>query len=87
CPFAPVDVRQGDVLRHMETHRLKDKWVCCGTYLEDALQQGIVPRISEIRVYKGRQMVGGCFKAFSRRDSLKRHLENGRIGCLGDIVL
>lgn len=33
--------------------------------------------------FKGRLMIGGCMKTFSRRDSLKRHVDNPKFPCVG----
>ena len=34
-------------------------------------------------VFRDRLMIGGCMKTFSRRDSLKRHVDNPKSPCVG----
>jgi hypothetical protein len=34
--------------------------------------------------FRGRNMIGGCLRSFSRRDSLRRHLMSENAKCVGD---
>ena len=96
CPYVQVSHRKADLKRHIGTHTNSREaenalWVCCGVPLEDVLsgQYGI-EAIENMRTrmpfdFHGIPMVGGCRKAFSRGDALRRHLRK-RKGkrCLGD---
>jgi hypothetical protein len=31
----------------------------------------------------GQERIGGCMQTFSRRDALKRHLDNAHVVCVG----
>lgn len=85
CGYVQRNKRKPDFKRHLQTHNRgsqKDEpWVCCGV-LENSLD---APRMGTPTMYKGYRLVGGCFKVFSRRDALKRHLDNQNICCKGDM--
>lgn len=84
CRYVPPSSRRKmDVRRHFETHRSqlnKQRWVCCGVPVEHAAEYGIED-VSDAYEWRGYLMVGGCQDGFSRRDSLKRHLEKQK--CVG----
>ncbi|RPD66217.1 hypothetical protein L227DRAFT_136680 [Lentinus tigrinus ALCF2SS1-6] len=100
CPYVQVSHRKADLDRHIETHTSpreakKALWVCCGAPLWDVLagkysgrfpDKAIWDAIGEEPFYfQGFPMVGGCKKAFSREDALRRHLHRRReLCCLGD---
>ena len=86
CRYVPPSSqRKMDVRRHFETHRSmmnKERWVCCGVPVERAAEYGIED-VSGAYEWRGYRMVGGCQDGFSRRDSLKRHLERASNNCVG----
>ena len=95
CNHVQKNRRIPDLKRHIETHnrwRKPEKWVCCGVGVDKAhlydkrIKQGMSDdeRIEAgAYEFRGRLMIGGCMKTFSRRDALKRHLDNHRIPCIG----
>lgn len=85
CGYVQRNQRKPDFKRHLQTHTRsleKDKWVCCGVPEEYTGTSNIIKPI----MYEGRMMVGGCFKVFSRRDALKRHLDNKNTSCIGALA-
>ncbi|KAI0917321.1 hypothetical protein AcW1_007462 [Taiwanofungus camphoratus] len=87
CPYVQLNRRRPDLTRHIATHFSSadpGKWTCCGVPVERAAEYGVTD-ISNPYVYEGQLMVGGCQKTFSRRDALKRHLDNDNISCIGDV--
>jgi hypothetical protein len=87
CSWVQRNRRTPDLKRHIRTHTrlLKpSQWVCCGVPVEEAASYAIRSD-SESRLHDGRYVVGGCWKEFSRRDALKRHLDNSNIGCVGNL--
>lgn len=77
-----------DFKRHLKTHlRPDDKdqtqgWWCKGVLLEDAAEHGL-PKSLKPFLFADQWRVGGCERTFSRRDALKRHLDNENVGCVG----
>jgi hypothetical protein len=69
-----------------------DKWTCCGVGMERAhlygrgIEEGMTEE-EQIKagayMFRGRLMIGGCLKAFARRDALKRHVDNPNVRCVG----
>ncbi|KAI0358955.1 hypothetical protein OH77DRAFT_1362021, partial [Trametes cingulata] len=86
CGYAPPGRRKPDLDRHVRTHTASpDDWVCCGVPLRLAPEYGVrLEGEAEVLEYAGERMVGWCFKGFSRKDALTRHLRNAR-GCVGDV--
>lgn len=73
-----------DFERHVHTHIGTKDWWCKGVFLEDA--PAFYGRIAPDAVpyqFLGHQRIGGCEGYFSRRDALKRHLDNPNIPCIG----
>ncbi|KAF8842190.1 hypothetical protein BDN67DRAFT_1001828 [Paxillus ammoniavirescens] len=86
CKWVQRNHRTPDLKRHIRTHtRLQRpaQWVCCGVPLKDA-ENYVLPEDAKSLVWEGKTMVGGCGKEFSRRDALKRHLNNDHITCIGN---
>ncbi|KAH7885258.1 hypothetical protein F5I97DRAFT_1352376 [Phlebopus sp. FC_14] len=86
CKWVQRNHRSPDLKRHIETHtRLQRpaQWVCCGIPLKDAKRYNL-PKGAEPYAWDGQMMIGGCGKEFSRRDALKRHLDNEHITCVGN---
>ena len=88
CKWVQRNHRTPDLKRHIRTHtRLQRpaQWVCCGVPIEDAKNYNI-PASAEPYIWGGETMIGGCRKEFSRRDALKRHLDNDHISCIGNFA-
>lgn len=87
CPWVQHNKRTPDLKRHIRTHTRHAKpeqWVCCGVPLAQAAAFEVPPDAAHME-HRGQVMVGGCGKTFSRRDALKRHLDNDNIQCAGDL--
>lgn len=97
CEYIQDNHRVPDLKRHIETHdrwRRPDRWICCGVETDVAhlYREGITQGMSDEEytkagayLFRGRLMVGGCMKTFSRRDALKRHVDNPNIPCVGNM--
>jgi len=68
-----------------------EKWTCCGAGMEIArlYSKGIKEGMTEEEqieaggyLFRDRLVVGGCLKAFSRRNALSRHVDNPNISCV-----
>ena len=90
CPYVQRNRRSPDLKRHIKTHtRGVDvvDWVCCGVPVLNAIELGVpaaIVREAEVFEFDGMLMIGGCRKAFSRRDALSRHLQREKGECFGD---
>ncbi|PIL23010.1 hypothetical protein GSI_14317 [Ganoderma sinense ZZ0214-1] len=90
CPYVQRNRRSPDLKRHIKTHTRETEiadWVCCGVPVLDAIVLGVpAATVREARAFDfdGTLMLGGCRKAFSRRDALKRHLQREKGKCFGD---
>jgi hypothetical protein len=95
CDWVQENQRIPDLKRHIVTHgRCKEprKWVCCGVGIDRAhlYGKGVEEDMTEEEFLlvggywiRGRLMIGGCMQAFSRRDALKRHVDNPKLPCIG----
>jgi len=86
CNYVQRNRRMPDFKRHLQTHTRflePEKWICCGIPVAEATLDVIAS--SEPTNFGGETMVGGCWKVFSRRDALKRHLDNRNIPCKGNL--
>ncbi|TFY66437.1 hypothetical protein EVG20_g4645 [Dentipellis fragilis] len=81
CEWLQKNKRGPDLDRHMRSH-FASAWACHGVPAEDAELYG-VSHCEPVRV-NGVWMVGGCGLSFSRRDALKRHLNNTNMACVHD---
>ena len=86
--------RISDLRRHIESHNywrvdllrrcnggcssLRD-----GDFPQGATREGLIE--AGAYMFDGRLMVGGCMRKFTRRDALKRHIDNPKIPCIGDM--
>jgi len=83
CLYRPKDKRLPDFKRHLATHVAHLSKTCCaGVLIEDAAAFDI-PEMAELVFYNGKYRIGGCMRHFSRMDALRRHLDNGNLGCVG----
>lgn len=88
CDWKQTNRRKPDFQRHVRTHIRGSNtdhsvgWWCKGVRIEDRVRCG-VPDDAEEYNFAGQSRVGGCMKTFSRRDALKRHLDNKNVQCIG----
>ncbi|PBK97746.1 hypothetical protein ARMGADRAFT_650612 [Armillaria gallica] len=98
CRWEQENHRKPDFIRHLLTHQQPDKndqskgYWCKGLKLVDreaynkmAIRDGreTIPEDAGEIVYLFEQRVGGCMRNFSRRDALKRHIDNPNNSCCG----
>jgi hypothetical protein len=86
CPWIQRNKRTPDLKRHIRTHtRLLHpaQWVCCGILADDTQSSALS---AEPSPYISMPGVGGCGRTFSRRDALKRHLNNNNNSCAGRLA-
>ncbi|TFY74841.1 hypothetical protein EWM64_g9169, partial [Hericium alpestre] len=86
CGWEQKNHRMPDLKRHIRTHTQDfepARWVCCGVPLAQA--PAGVSTLHPV-VHNGELRVGGCMAKFSRRDALRRHLQNENIHCIGEVV-
>ena len=92
CPHVQHNRRSPDLKRHIKTHTRGAEvadWVCCGVPVLNAFELGVpsgTVREAQVFEFDGMLMIGGCRKAFSRRDALKRHLQREKGKCFGDVL-
>ena len=97
CEYKQDNHRVRELRRHIEIHERwmePDKWTCCGVGMDVAhlydvgLEEGMPGEEfigAGAYIFRGRLMIGGCMGTFSRRDALKRHVDNPKINCVGDM--
>lgn len=83
CPFCGYSKSQ-DLKRHIDCHFNNVDNVCCGVPVERAAELGIPFNMADAREWNNVLRVGGCWKAFSRSDSLARHLRAPKTTCVRD---
>ncbi|KAJ7095741.1 hypothetical protein B0H15DRAFT_826878 [Mycena belliarum] len=88
CGWVQRNERIPDFKRHVKTHQraaeedVEKGWRCKGVPVSEAADYGLgadAPR----HEFLGQLRVGGCMQTFSRRDALKRHLDNTNVSCVG----
>lgn len=87
CGWIQTNQRVPDFKRHLLTHTRSSEntdkgWWCKGVLVKDAAWYGI-PKIEGQYLFRNECRVGGCLRTFSRRDALKRHLDNSNVTCIG----
>ncbi|KAJ7677489.1 hypothetical protein B0H17DRAFT_895973, partial [Mycena rosella] len=88
CGWVQTNERIPDFKRHLKTHQracdedAQKGWRCKGVPVGEAADYGI-GAATPTYDFLGQQRVGGCMKTFSRRDALKRHLDNANVRCVG----
>ncbi|KAJ7069641.1 hypothetical protein C8F01DRAFT_977054 [Mycena amicta] len=86
CGWIQHNKRVPDFKRHVKTHQREadDKanrgWACAGVKASEYTGK------ADVYEYLGERRAGGCRKTFSRRDALKRHLENPNVKCVSEIL-
>ncbi|KAH7911731.1 hypothetical protein BJ138DRAFT_1100840 [Hygrophoropsis aurantiaca] len=89
CSWVQRNHRTPDLKRHIRTHTRSQRpaqWVCCGV-AEEVSNTYKLPEDARPYMFQNHLMIGGCGKEFSRRDALKRHLDNKHITCVGDLSI
>lgn len=90
CPHPPCQHRQynkrlPDFKRHQKTHTGGPRPICCGVPYELA-GSFVIDFKDEVRStpkeFHGVKWIGGCWKPFSRKDALLRHLNKSAEGRL-----
>ena len=87
CGWNQTNQRLPDFKRHLLTHTRStentDKgWWCKGVLVKYA-EHYRISKTAERYLFRGERRVGGCLRTFSRRDALKRHLDNSNVSCIG----
>lgn len=92
CPLCDDTFnRPVDAARHYErhfSHALAGKHICHGVHVDRAAEYDVDVAAGDAREFRGEMRVGkACWKTFSRRDALIRHLKNPRSSCVSDTLL
>ncbi|KAJ7245042.1 hypothetical protein B0H12DRAFT_1003300, partial [Mycena haematopus] len=88
CGWVQKNKRLPDFKRHVKTHQrafdedAEKGWRCKGVLTSEAADWALGPD-APTYTFLGQERVGGCMKTFSRRDALKRHLDNHNVDCVG----
>ncbi|KAJ8080434.1 hypothetical protein PM082_017267 [Marasmius tenuissimus] len=88
CGWQQANKRMPDYQRHLRTHARPSSedqsrgWWCKGICVEERDEYDIAPDAKTF-YFQNRERVGGCLLTFSRRDALKRHLDNPNVSCIG----
>ncbi|KAK7056940.1 hypothetical protein VNI00_002658 [Paramarasmius palmivorus] len=88
CPWKQKNKRMPDFQRHIRTHERPSTndhscgWWCKGVPVREQDKYAI-PRDAQPYMFGGQLRIGGCQMTFSRRDALKRHLDNPNVTCVG----
>ncbi|KAF7346548.1 hypothetical protein MSAN_01882900 [Mycena sanguinolenta] len=88
CGWVQKNQRLPDFKRHVKTHQrafdegAEKGWRCKGVLVSEAADWALGPD-APTYTFLGQERVGGCMKTFSRRDALKRHLDNCNVTCVG----
>ncbi|KAK6984288.1 hypothetical protein R3P38DRAFT_2662269 [Favolaschia claudopus] len=87
CGYVQRNRRMPDFRRHLNTHtrtfedNAQRGWQCKGVLRSEGCKWGIAADVPSY-VFMDEERVGGCLKTFSRKDALKRHLDNSSL-CVG----
>lgn len=85
CDYASK--RRSELARHTRAHLQGEReaeHACWGVPVEQAAEFGITD-LRDAMVFNGELRVGGCWKRFSRRDAVLRHLKAKNNYCVCDI--
>lgn len=86
CGWVQLNKRMPDFKRHLKSHvRPSDGDHSKGWWCKGILASSIPGFRGEGYQFAGEERFGGCLKTFSRRDALKRHLDNPNVSCLGSV--
>ncbi|KDQ25541.1 hypothetical protein PLEOSDRAFT_1113486 [Pleurotus ostreatus PC15] len=86
CGWVQDNKRLPDFRRHLLTHtRPDDRDQSRGWWCKGVLASSVPGFQGEAYEFNGELRFGGCLRTFSRRDALKRHLDNRNVCCLGSI--
>ncbi|KAK6991628.1 hypothetical protein R3P38DRAFT_2563822 [Favolaschia claudopus] len=87
CGYVQRNRRMPDFRRHLNTHtrtfedNAQRGWQCKRVLRSEGRKWGIAADVPSY-VLMDEERVGGCLKTFSRKDALKRHLDNSSL-CVG----
>ncbi|PPQ80453.1 hypothetical protein CVT25_001780 [Psilocybe cyanescens] len=85
CTYKPEGKqRTTDFQRHLDSHESKRALFCTGVRVSDAARFTIDPSYTVPYMVEDKMEphIGGCNGSFSRRDALKRHIEDSQWNCV-----
>lgn len=87
CGYRPSKNRPSDLRRHYASHFDEEslRYVCCGVRIDRASEYGVTD-LSNVYEHDGEMRVGQCWRVFTRRDALLRHVKNPKTKCVCDVV-
>lgn len=81
CDWRQENERAADFYRHLQTHLPEGRFECRGVLLSELGDYDIPDEVSPYQL-DNEWRIGGCQITFSRRDALRRHLQNPKSRCV-----